>query len=718
MKKLGSIYVSDIRNIATNWTAAVVILGLILLPSLYAWFNIAASWDPYSSTQGIQIAVTNLDKGAQVQDKPINLGLEIKKSLEANPKIGWVFVSHEAAQTGLKQGNYYAAIEIPEEFSQRIASVLTPDPVKAEIRYTVNEKINAVAPKITSKGASSITQEINRNFVKTANGAIFKIFNELGIELEQQLPLINTMKGVLYKLETLFPEINRAADLAVKDLQESNKIIKAVQSRVPAAAELARKGTEFSSGLIHFLDQSSSALSSAAPHVKLTLLQIRQALERAELGIAAAAAETENQTNDKAPEALNSILVEAQERAAEALAGARSFESLIDSMNAVAPSASLTAISDQIKDVIARSEALQSSLLQAPKPGSEPNRALLDNSRNIVKSVSSKLDQMIASYDQAILPELQTALSQAKSTAARTRSTLLEAQRSLPRVEQILTDASLGLTQGLKEAEHVRNRLPEAEAKLRSVGDRLHALEQEGHLEDLIKLLQLNYQKESEFFAEPVVLAENKIFPIPNYGSAMSPFFTTLSLWVGGLLLVSMLTTEVHSKGEYSSYQMYCGRFLTFGTLALLQAFFVATGDLLVLGTYAKEKLLFILFSLLISLVFMLMIYTLVSVFGNVGKALAIVLLVLQLAGSGGTFPIQVTPPFFQLIYPFLPFTYGIGLLREAVGGIVPELVTRDILILTLYGLLALLLGLTLKSGINRLAAPLVQKARKSGLIH
>ncbi|MNS28293.1 ABC-2 family transporter protein [compost metagenome] len=198
----------------------------------------------------------------------------------------------------------------------------------------------------------------------------------------------------------------------------------------------------------------------------------------------------------------------------------------------------------------------------------------------------------------------------------------------------------------------------------------------------------------------------------------MSPFFTTLSLWVGGLLLVSMLTVEVHSRVEYSSYQVYFGRFLTFGTLALLQSVFVSTGDLFVLGTYAKEKLLFVLFSLLISLVFMLMIYTLVSVFGNVGKALAIVLLVLQLAGSGGTFPIQVTPPFFQLIYPFLPFTYGIGLLREAVGGIVPELVTRDILMLICYGLLALLVGLALKPSINRLAAPLVQKARKSGLIH
>ncbi|MNH87613.1 ABC-2 family transporter protein [compost metagenome] len=714
MTKLGSIYIQDIRNIATNWTASVVILGLILLPSLYAWFNIEASWDPYSSTQGIQIAVTNLDQGAQIQGKQINLGFEIKKSLEANPKIGWVFVSHEAAQSGLKHGNYYAAIEIPQEFSQRIASVLTPNPVKAEIRYTVNEKINAVAPKITSKGASSITQEVNRNFVKTANGAIFKIFNEIGVELEQQLPLINKMKGLLYKLETLFPEINKAADVTVKDLKESNTIVKEVQSRVPAAAELARQGTEFSTDLIQFLDQSSSALNDAAPHIKQTLIQIRQSLETAELGITAA----EGLVDNKSPDAMQSSLNHAQQSLAEAVAAAHTFESLINSVNAVAPSSSLTGISNKIKEITANIKSLQNKLLQASKQDNELNTSLLDTSKKIVSSVSSKLDQMIGSYDSEILPNLQAAIVQAKNTAAQTRAALTEAQHSLPKVQQILMDASKALTLGLKEAEYVRDQLPEAEAKVRSIGDKLRTFEKEGRLEDLIKLLQLNYQKESEFFAEPVILLENKLFPIPNYGSAMSPFFTTLSLWVGGLLLVSMLTVEVHSRVEYSSYQVYFGRFLTFGTLALLQSVFVSTGDLFVLGTYAKEKLLFVLFSLLISLVFMLMIYTLVSVFGNVGKALAIVLLVLQLAGSGGTFPIQVTPPFFQLIYPFLPFTYGIGLLREAVGGIVPELVTRDILMLICYGLLALLVGLALKPSINRLAAPLVQKARKSGLIH
>ncbi|RUT29836.1 YhgE/Pip domain-containing protein [Paenibacillus zeisoli] len=716
MTKILSIYTQDIRNIATNWTASVVILSLILLPSLYAWFNIEASWDPYSSTQGIRIAVTNLDQGTFIQGKPINLGLEIKKSLETNTKIGWVFVSHEAAQRELKYGNYYAAIEIPREFSQRIASVLTPNPVQAEIHYTVNEKINAVAPKITSKGASSIIQEVNQSFVKTANGAIFKIFNDIGVQLEHQLPLINKMKGLLYKLETLFPEINNGVDVAVKDLKVSHSLVQEVQARVPEAAELARKGTEFSTSLIQFLDQSRSALTYAAPQVKQTLIRIKQSLDAAQLGITAAEGLQDNKSSD----VVLTNIDRAQQSLTEAVAAAHTFKSLTDSINAVAPSGALTGISTEMLSVIARIESLQNMLGQAFQQGQgkEPNVLLVNTSKKTVTLISSELDRMIGSFDSEILPSLQGAIVQANNTAALTRTTLIKAQHSLPKVQQILIDASKGLTLGLKEAKLVQERLPQVENQVKAIGDRLRALEKEGRLEDLIKLLELNYEKESEFFSEPVILAESKLFPIPNYGSAMSPFFTTLSLWVGGLLLVSMLTVKVKSQLEFSSWQVYLGRFLTFGTLALLQSVFVSAGDLFILGAYAKDKLLFIMFSLLISLVFMLMIYTLVSVFGNVGKAMAIVLLVLQLSGSGGTFPIQVTPLFFQAIYPFLPFTYGIGLLREAVGGIVPELVIRDILVLTLYGLISVLLGLALKNRINRLAAPLLQKVRKSGLIH
>lgn len=199
----------------------------------------------------------------------------------------------------------------------------------------------------------------------------------------------------------------------------------------------------------------------------------------------------------------------------------------------------------------------------------------------------------------------------------------------------------------------------------------------------------------------------------------MSPFFTTLSLWVGALLLVSLLSVEVHDEERsFRSIEVYFGRYLTFLTIALFQALFVTLGDIYLLGTYVVNPGWFILFALLISTIFMLIVYTLVSVFGNVGKAMAIVLLVLQLAGAGGTFPIQMTPPFFQALHPYLPFTYAISMMREAVGGILWDIVVRDVLFMLIFAAIALMIGIALKKPINRASGGLVRKAKASKLIH
>ncbi|WP_231571092.1 YhgE/Pip family protein [Gordoniibacillus kamchatkensis] len=296
---------------------------------------------------------------------------------------------------------------------------------------------------------------------------------------------------------------------------------------------------------------------------------------------------------------------------------------------------------------------------------------------------------------------------------------LADANKSIPDVERIVGDAAKGLAIGGQELAALQRDLPAAEAKVKSIADRIRELEKEGTLNELIDLLKINADKESDFFAEPVKLTENKLFPIPNYGSAMSPFFTTLSLWVGALLLVSLLTVEVHEpEAQLKSYQIYFGRYMTFGTLAVLQSVLVTAGDIWLLKAYVADKLPFIAFGMLLSAIFMLIVYTLVSVFGNVGKAMAIVLLVLQLAGSGGTFPIQVTPPFFQAIHPFLPFTYAISMMREAVGGILWDIVAKDVAVLLLFVGAALLIGLALKSAINRAAERMVAKAKESKLIH
>ncbi|WP_134683735.1 YhgE/Pip domain-containing protein [Brevibacillus migulae] len=716
MKTIFSIYRTDLRNIVTNWAAAIIILGLIILPSLYAWFNIKASWDPYGNTAGISIAVTNKDKGATIQGRKIQVGEEIIASLKTNKQLGWTFVDESTALRGVQHGEYYASITIPEDFSAKIATVLTDEPTKAEILYYVNEKSNAIAPKITSKGASGIIEQVNSNFVKVANGVIFRIFNELGVELEKELPTIQKVVELIFLLEKHFPEMEKAVNVALNDAQKAQEIVQTAQNTMPIVEQLAKDGEQLTVGIGQLLEHSEDAYTTLKPLVKQELQLLQEAAQSAEeltgiLQDAKIDTATLQSTVDRV-----SLRLMIGAKIASSLSH---FLGHLDQSLPGHPFRPAAAKFDNLGERMSKQLALIETIEQAVKDGKQPAKDLVNQLHTLSQDTSAFLDTLMPYYDTVLEPQLAKTLDTAKHSAENAQTVLQEVNRTLPEIERILTDAQNGLVTGTEKIEEIHEALPGMKAKITQAADKIRAFQAQENLNEMIDLLKNNYEKTSRFFAEPVVLKENKFFPIPNYGSAMSPFFSTLSLWVGALLLVSLLTVELHGhEAPLKSFHIYFGRFLTFLTIALLQSLVVTTGDMYVLGTYVADKLWFVLFGLVISAVFMLIVYTLVSVFGNVGKAMAIILLVLQLAGSGGTFPIQLTPAFFQAINPFLPFTYAISMMREAVGGVLWDIVQRDLFMLAFFASIFLVIGLALKKIINRSSARLVNKAKESKLIH
>ncbi|RAP19382.1 hypothetical protein C2W64_03973 [Brevibacillus laterosporus] len=713
MNNIFLIFKRDVKNIVTNWAAAIIISGLVFLPSLYAWFNIEASWDPYGQTGGIKIAVSNLDKGAELRGNKLNIGEEIIASLKENKKIGWVFLDEDKAMKGVKHGDYYASITIPANFSERIATVLSKNPQKAEIIYNVNEKINAISPKITSKGASGVTEEVNRNFIKTANGTIFRIFNEIGIKLESELPTIKRLIELVYKVEGSFPEVHKVISTAGDDLKKADDILKKAQNNLPVITHLAQDAEKLSVHVGEFLDHSADAIGTLTPTIKENLLVIQQTSVLTEklFGIL--------QDSSFVPSLAKVELGRTAERLERAIGVTDRLIGVFEPLSNLTGNR-LHFVTDKltnIKSTFEKQQTILTTIADAIERGERPAEQLVDQFIQLSRDTSQAIDDLINRFDTQIEPLIMQGIEKAKKDANQARSVLKDAINSIPDVQKILHDAAKGLSLGSKDLLLLQKNLPGVETKIKDLAKRIRALEKEGNLEEVIDLLKTNAEKESQFFAEPVILKENRLYPIPNYGSAMSPFFTTLSLWVGALLLVSLLSVEVHDH-SFKSYEVYFGRYLTFGMLALLQSVMVTMGDMFILGAYVADKLWFVLFGLMLSAVFMLIVYTLVSVFGNVGKAMAIVLLVLQLAGSGGTFPIQVTPPFFQAIYPFLPFTYAISMMREAVGGILWDVINKDIMMMTAYAGIALVIGLALKKFINRSSAKLVKKAKESQLIH
>lgn len=715
MKNIFHIYAADLRRITRNWAASVIILGLAVLPSLYAWFNILASWDPYAQTSGISIAVANLDKGTTLRDQPINLGKEIVASLKTNEKLGWRFTEDsEKAVQGVRRGDDYAAIVIPENFSARIGTVLGDEPIKAEILYYTNEKINAISPKVTAQGASGVVEEISKNFIKTANGTIFEIFNRLGIEIKNELPTINRVRDLLFRLEDSFPELNQAVKTAEEDIKLASRLVKEADAALPRLKDIAQTGEQMAGALAEFADRAAEASASLDPAIRQDLEVLEQVS-----GTISQAADALGQT-DIDPEELKRRIRAATERAKVGSEAAKRLGALFQRLGSVSPAAASGA--ERLNEIAARLASAESVLTvigEALEKGDTPPQESIDKLKKLADDIHTLTGTLLSRYDSEIGPAIRGAFNKGEDTAKRVQSELNKALASVPDIQKLLKDAGAGLKLGGQEVQLAKSRLPEAEQRITNLANKIRELEAGGDIQEIIDLLQNNFELESQFFAEPVVLKENRLYPIPNYGSAMSPFFTTLSLWVGALLLVSLLTVDVHDEERsFRSVEVYFGRYLTFLTIALLQALFVTVGDLYLLKTYVADPNWFIVFALLASTVFMLIVYTLVSVFGNVGKALAIVLLVLQLAGAGGTFPIQMTPPFFQALHPYLPFTYAISMMREAVGGILWDVVIQDLLMLLIFAAIALVIGIVLKKPINRASSGLVRKARESKLIH
>ena len=215
MKNIINIFKRDIKNIFTNWAAIIVVIALIIIPSLYSLINIAASWDPYSNTNGLKVAVINEDKGTVFQEKDINLGNELVEKLQDNDKLGWVFVDKETAKNGLLLEKYYATIEIPEDFSEDVTTIAKKNIVKPKLIYTVNEKKNGIAPKITDAGVQTVKSELDENILKSISGILFRACDEAGVDIEENRSQLRNIMDSVYKLDENMPELEVLLDESI-----------------------------------------------------------------------------------------------------------------------------------------------------------------------------------------------------------------------------------------------------------------------------------------------------------------------------------------------------------------------------------------------------------------------------------------------------------------------------------------------------------------------
>ena len=697
MKNIIEIFRNDIKEVFRKTNTWIIIVGLIFLPSMYAWPNILSSWDPYGHTNNIKVAVTSEDDGATVDGKELNLGNSLVEGLKNNKNLDWQFVSNkQQAEDGVRIGDYYASIVVPKNFSQDMTSVSRTEPQRATIEYTVNEKINAISPKITNSGASAIANNISKNFVETANGIIFEKLHEAGIKFEENLPSIEKAKEEIFKLNDNFSTYESTLSELIGKVEYGYNILNNVQNTLPEIDRVATNSIMiadkagitinniqgFNERLLPIINNHLNVVEEVSKEANVIAKELQQKPDKTEeIKARQKALDSRLQASTERLQLVKNIFEYFNKLSSERL-----FNNQLERV---------TTLSNDITTIKEVNNNIYNKMDHYDEIANTVKEEFVNKSARI-NEVSSNMNSKL---NVEVAPLISQVLSKAEVNIDKVSGIIARTQGELPAVERKLSETEVKISNAYGKLLSLQAQMPSAKSKIQKLTDEIKKIDNGIDKNQLFNLLKVDYKQQAEFFANPVKLQENKLYHIENYGSAMAPFYTVLSIWVGSLLMSSLLTTKVEDEEKkYKPYQKYFGRGLLFVIISLFQTLIITLGDMYVLGTQATSPYRFVLYALLISLLFSSIIYTIVCILGNVGKAVCIVLLVLQLGSSGGTFPIQMTSEFFQALYPKVPFTYSIGLLREAVGGVYIPAVERDIKILFIYLIIVLVGGAILVS--------------------
>lgn len=726
MKNVWKIFQRDMMRVRNNVIALVVIIGISVVPCLYAWFNIAASWDPYSNTGNLKVAVASADEGYEGSLIPIeiNIGDKVLSALRENTQMEWVFTTEEKATSGVKSGKYYAAIVIPKDFSNKMMSVFSEKVEKPEITYYSNAKENAIAPKVTDKGAGAVQRQVNEVFIETVSDTTLTVL--------QAVSNMTQASGA----ETIVGNLNTNLNQIAGDLTASAGLLESFSDMTGSAQKLLNSTTEF----LQTVQQQTKESRQTFQETSKTFSGLDDSMDAAADSVGTALKSAENvydQMDQVISGAFSDESADAQQIAStlDTLAGqvgnvVTAYTSVRDSVAAVAdkyPETSplVDAIVVRMDTSIQQQKNLQSKLQDSAK-GLRDATTDLGTARSELKNLAAKnrenMSGVFASYKSSVQKSLNQLSASLTSSKQEISSLLSQLDQSANGIYKLTDTADSDLSEIQKVLGDSGELLTEASDRIADTTAKLDEMETSGDFSELEALISGDKSAISTFLAAPVSLDTHKIYEIANYGSSMAPFYSVLSIWIGGIVLVAMLKVNVSencTKGlkNVKLHQIYFGRFITFMIVGLFQSTLIALGDLLYLGIQCEHPFLFLLGCWFSSLVFVNIIYTLTVSLGDIGKAVSVILLVVQVAGTGGTFPIEVAPSFFRAVYPLLPFTHSMAALRETVGGMYGMNYWIDLGKLAIFLGISLIVGLVLRKPIIKANDAFTEKLEETKLM-
>ena len=688
---------------------------MAFVPALYAWFNIVGFWDPYAHTSQIRVAVANEDEGATKDGLgTVNVGALLSNQLRQNDQLGWHFVSADEARSEVEHGESYAAFVIPASFSSDLTGIVDGTYVKPNIQYYVNEKNNAVAPKITGAGATALDRQINSAFVSTVAKVLSEKASEAGVSIadntDQKRSDVSasvseasaklgsasqTLDGMGAKIDAAKASVASArstlSDLDAAASELSTSLDQADQLVSDSRTSLA----SFSSQMGGALDGLSSNAASALAGVSANAGTLDGAVQGASGRVGGLLTEGTSINNS-----VGDVLAELNALGIGNLPAAGTALTDLTNQNA-ALSTALGDLTTLNSDLSATSTSISDALTKA----SDASAAVSSAVTNARSGVSSQL------------PAISSALDDFSSASSSMRGSLDTLRSQRDQVSGLL-DQLDSLLDGAKTATQTSaTNVAAIKTDLDSVATDISSLSSSNTLRDLADSLGVNAESIASFMASPTKIETKAVYPVAAYGSAMAPLFTNLALWIGAFSLVLLFKLDVDEEGigPISSASKYMGRWMLLAFFGVIQALVVSTG-VLVIGVQTVSRLGFVGTSMVISMVFVSIVYMLSTCFQHIGKGLCVIIMVMQIPGSAGLYPIEMLPSFFRFLHPLFPFTYGVNALREIVAGFYGHTYLSCLAVLGAEALVAFAIGLALRPFLVNLNAMITRDLASSGL--
>jgi len=729
MKTIKKIFFDDVLGLVKNFFALVIVIGLCFLPAFYAWFNIYSNWDPYGNTGALKFAAVSLDNGYTDEDGQYhNQGETIIDNLHENTAVNWQFVdSEDQAIDGVYSGEYYAAIVIDENFTFNMYNVLSEGVERPTLHFYENQKKNPVATKISDTVVQTVQNNINVAFTEVVVSEVISGASDLSAEITEK----DSIGTIMDKLEQTSADLTRyqnaitqiidndaklqetlataqsdanslkeQAQNSAKAVGNSSRVIgngtttvNSYSDTLKQAAEIAENGaTDINESLNEAVkSQDAVAMATALKKAVLDALKVEKIIYSLPDSIGSENIEQEKtrilsalQTIEKTLSVLNSLGIDTNTQLAMV-------KQTIDQINSIDVSTSSN------EDKIAKIDE-KIALVE----GIDVDALAEFGQENLLNAINGSLEDAKSAEDlvfNTLVPKLNTGLSSLTGMLTDTNSLLNTVGETFGNLSVMFEAIDNSVDAANTSLEKTNEAIAYINGRLIDVIDQVNSSGAEEKIEVLINTLTGDPDTYSKFFSTPVEVKTEAVYPIENYGSAIAPFYSTLAFWVGALILVAIIKIKP-DKSRYpnaSERQLYFGRYVLYWTLGQIQSVIIIIGDIYLLHVQCIHPWLFLLAGSFIATTFTLLIYSLVTTWGDVGKALAVVLVVIQIAGSSGTYPIELLPEFFQKIYIFFPFPYAINAIRECLCGTYKFDYLENLGVLVIFMGVALVIGLLIR---------------------